>query len=82
MNLTSFLEIIILIIIVIEIYVLTRHARLERKVDKHMKLLDEHMKRLDEHINLLDKHMSKLEECLNENLFNEVPSSKKHLKEQ
>ncbi len=50
------LEIIVLIAIAVEVYVLERHARLERKIDQHIDLLDRHMKQLDEHIAKFDEH--------------------------
>lgn len=52
------LEIIVLAAIVIEIYSLTRHAKLEHKIEERMELLDVHMKRLDDHIAALNKQGS------------------------
>jgi len=57
MELSALLEIIVLIAIIVEIYSLTRHAKLEHKVDEHMELLDRHMKQLDDHIATLERHL-------------------------
>jgi len=58
MELTTVLELIVLIFIILEIYSLIRHARLEHNVEEHMIVLDEHIRRLDEHIVRLDTQQS------------------------
>lgn len=68
MELNSLLEIIVLIAIIVELYSLTRHAKLEQKLDEHIKLLDEHMKRLDEHITRLDRHLDSSHQLYIQNL--------------
>ena len=65
MELNSLLEIIVLIAIIVEIYSLARHAKLEHKVDERMELLDESMKRLDERIARLNRHLdSRQQRCM------------------
>jgi hypothetical protein len=56
MEINMLLEIIVLIFIIIEIYSLVRHTKLEHRVEEHMELLDEHIKHLDEHVKQLDEH--------------------------
>ena len=52
------LEIIVLIFIIIEIYSLIRHSRLEHKVEEHMELLDAHIRTLDERLLRLNNHLN------------------------
>jgi hypothetical protein len=58
MELTTVLELIVLIFIILEIISLIRHARLEHSVEEHMIVLDEHIRRLDEHIVRLDRQQT------------------------
>ena len=52
------LEIIVLIFIIIEIYALLRHSRLEHRVEEHMEVLDTHIRKLNAHLLMLDSHLS------------------------
>ena len=62
MEINMLLEIIVLILIIIEIYSLMRHTKLEHKVEEHMELLDKHMKQLDEHCVMLIGNLEKADE--------------------
>jgi predicted Holliday junction resolvase-like endonuclease len=58
MEFSMVLELIVLILIIIEIYSLVRHAQLEHRVEEHMTELDEHIRQLDKHIVRLDTQQS------------------------
>ena len=58
------LEIVVLTAIIVELISLARHAKLDRKVDNHMKALDDHMKILDDHMKALDDHMKRSDSYL------------------
>lgn len=62
MEISLFLEIIVLIFIIIEIYSLVRHTKLEHRVEEHMELLDEHIKHLDEHCVMLIDNLERADE--------------------
>ena len=55
MDFNFWLEIIVLIAIIIEIYSLARHAKLEHRVIEHINQMDERMNQLDEDISVLNK---------------------------
>ena len=59
MELDTLLEIIVLFFIILEIYSLAHHVKLEHKVEEHMELLDKHIKQLDEHIVMLNRPSNK-----------------------
>ena len=52
------LEIIVITFIIIEIYSLMRHSRLEHRVEEHMEILDVHIRKLDERLLRLDNHLN------------------------
>ncbi len=52
------LEIIVITFIIIEIYSLMRHSRLEHRVEEHMEVLDAHIRKLDERLLRLDSHLN------------------------
>jgi len=58
MELNMLLEIIVLIFIIIEIYALLRHSRLEHRVEEHMEVLDAHIRKLDAHVLRVDSHLN------------------------
>lgn len=68
MEWVSFLDIIVLTAIIIEIYSLSRHTKLARKVDEHIELLDKHINELDENIARLDRHLDSNHSFYTQNL--------------
>ncbi|MBS7615285.1 hypothetical protein KEJ18_06115 [Candidatus Bathyarchaeota archaeon] len=80
MNFNGYLEIFVLVAILIELYALYNHTKLDRRMDKHIndtnvrleesdrmiKLLDEHIIKINKNITRLDKQISKIDECMHE----------------
>ena len=76
MEFTEILEILVLTAIVIELFSLYNHHKLDNRIDAHLlesnecisksnettRILDEHMIRFDEHINKINEHMSRVDE--------------------
>ena len=60
MEFNQILEITVLCAIVIELFVIYSHAKLEKRIDKHLIVLDNHTEKLEEHIFKLDEHIIKI----------------------
>ena len=58
MELNSLLELTVLLFILIEIYSLVRHSKLDHSVEEHMESLDDHIRQLNKHILRLDEHLN------------------------